>query len=219
MIVADRPPRIEPPRGQLVTDQYRVGVAEADDEQSRAAADLAAADAWSVGGEAALEHAWRQFGTLVFTYCVRALGDRELAADCTQETFLGAWRSRDTYDPARGSLAAWLLGIARFKVLDARRASSRMAMPVADDQLAVGRAGDDVELDRLGDQLLLAHALDGLAPRPRQVLELAFYSDLTQTQIAEKLALPLGTVKSDLRRSLRWLREHLGDQGGGEIRA
>jgi RNA polymerase sigma-70 factor (ECF subfamily) len=189
------------------------------DHEAHLASDRVVVEAWTRGDASALELAWSEFGTLVFTYCVRTLrGDRDLAADCTQETFLGAWRSRDRFDPERGSLAAWLVGIARFKVLDALRASQRVPIPVDGEHGRGDVAADDRELDRLGDHLLLAHALEGLSPRARRVVDLAFWSDLTQTQIAEQLDLPLGTVKSDLRRSLQWLRSHLGDDalGGGE---
>ena len=67
--------------------------------------------------------AWDRFGGLVFTYCVRAVGDRDTAADCTQETFVSAWRSRARFDRSRGSLASWLLGIARYRVFDVYRAA------------------------------------------------------------------------------------------------
>ncbi len=105
------------------------------------------------------------------------------------------------------------MGIARFKVLDAYRAAPRVPAPRDD------LAGDDVTEadaydDQLADRLLIAHALEALSPRARRVVELAFYSDLTQTEIAETTGLPLGTVKSDLRRGLHRLRSHL--EGGGE---
>jgi len=197
---------------------YRGPVGEVDDD-ARAQADAAVAKAWVTGDPAALRLAWEQFGTLVFTYCVRALGDRELAADCTQETFLGAWRSRERFDLDRGSLAGWLVGIAKFKVLDAYRAAPRVPTPremSSDD--TPGRpevaTSSEAEADRLADRLLVAHALDELTPRARQVIELAFYSDLTQTEIAERLDLPLGTVKSDMRRGLLRLRGHL--EGGAD---
>jgi len=193
--------------------RYR-DVVSADEQDDRASTDAAVALAWRSGDSSALRLAWDQFGTLVFTYCARALRDREVAADCTQEVFLSAWRSRDRFDASRGSLAGWLMGIARFKVLDAHRAAPRVPSPTAD--LAEQRpadATDSAHPDQLADQLLVAHALDELAPRARQVVELAFYSDLTQTEIAERLGLPLGTVKSDMRRALQRLRSHL--EGGG----
>ncbi len=184
---------------------------------SREAADDAVAARWVAGDDAALRLAYEQFGTLIFTFCSRALVDRGAAADCTQETFLSAWRSRDRYDPDHGSLAGWLMGIARFKVLDAYRAAPRVPVPAPhDDQEAAGdeaTAGDPYD-EQLADRLLIAHALEALSPRARSVVELAFYSDLTQTEIAETTRLPLGTVKSDLRRGLQRLRSHL--EGGGE---
>jgi RNA polymerase sigma-70 factor (ECF subfamily) len=189
---------------------YRVAVTA--EEEGRAAADAAAEAAWVEGHGDALQRCYHQFGTLVFTYCVRALGDRDRAADCAQETFVGAWRSRDRFDPAKGTLAGWLIGIARYKVVDAQRATGRTPTPVEDPPEAEVASAPT---DQLGDQLLVAHALESLSPRARQVVELAFYSDLTQTQIAERLSLPLGTVKSDMRRALARLRAELE---GGEDR-
>lgn len=171
-------------------------------------ADDVVAERWVAGDEDALRLAYEQFGTLVFTYCVRSLFDRDAAADCVQETFVSAWRSRDRFDPARGRLGAWLLGIARYRVLDAYRADARTPVPVAElDLPALGSAepGDD----RLADRLLLAHALEHLQPRVRNVVELAFYSDLTHSEIAARTGIPLGTVKSDLRRGLERLRAEL----------
>jgi RNA polymerase sigma factor (sigma-70 family) len=188
--------------------RYRFLVAAADQER-RAAADAAVAAAWLRGDEDALKQAWDQFGTLVFTFCVKSLGDRERAADCTQEAFVGAWRSRASFDGSRGSLAGWLIGIARFKVLDAHRSASRVPVPTADEQLEFNQPTEEPHEEELSNQLLVAHALETLSPRARAVVELAFYADMTQTDIAQKLDLPLGTVKSDIRRALLRLREHL----------
>jgi RNA polymerase sigma-70 factor (ECF subfamily) len=207
---ADRPPVLLRPAGH----GYR-GTVETAEEDRRDAADEVVARAWAAGDPNAAELAWRQFGRLVHTYCARALGDATAAADCTQETFVGAWRSRDRYDPAKGTLAGWLLGIARYKVVDARRAAGRVPEPVPEDPLAEAPGTHDAE-DRLAERLLVAHALDTLPDRARQVVELTFYSQLSQTEIAERLDLPLGTVKSDVRRALQRLRPHLE---GGEIRA
>lgn len=184
-----------------------------DDRASRTAADDAVAARWAAGDPRALELAYEQFGSLVFTFCVRALGDRDAAADCTQETFVSAWRSRDRFDPARGALAAWLMGVARYRVLDAHRARARTPAPVLDAgaehaEVAAVEAHDE----QLAQRLLVAHALETLDGRARQVVELAYYSDLTHTEIAARTGLPLGTVKSDVRRGLQRLRAHL--EGG-----
>lgn len=182
-----------------------------DDRAGRDAADVSVTAGWAAGDETALHGAYDQFGALVFTFCLHALGDREAAADCTQETFVSAWRSRERFDPARGALAAWLVGIARYRVLDAYRARARA--PVPRPELVGDVADAAVPADELlAERMLVAHALSTLEDRARQVVELAFYSDLTHTQIAERTGLPLGTVKSDLRRGLQRLRAHL--QGG-----
>lgn len=207
-----------PPGSAPVLGGYRWAVGTADERTAdagiRAVADDAAARAWTAGDESALRLAWQQFGTLVFTYCARAISDRDLAADCTQETFVSAWRSRHRFDPARGSLASWLLGIARYRVFDTYRAAQRLPVPGA-DLVATETAGHAEPEAALADRMLLAHALETLSPRARRVVELAYYSDLTQTQIADELGLPLGTVKSDTRRALSRLRTHLE---GGEDR-
>ena len=201
-------PDVAPP--MPAAPRYRVAVIA--EEDRRAAADAAATEAWLRGSDDALQLSWQQFGTLVFTYCVRSLGDRERAADCTQETFVGAWRSRDRYEPTKGTLAGWLIGIARYKVVDAQRATARTPLPVEDP---LEEADVAAPVDQMADRLLVTRALETLPDRARQVVELAFYSDLTQSQIAERLSLPIGTVKSDMRRALLRLRTELAGGDGG----
>jgi RNA polymerase sigma-70 factor (ECF subfamily) len=198
-------------RGQIGR-RARYGGAMAAEESADLSADDAVESAWSSGDPDALRLAWDRYGKLVFTFCARALGDREAAADCTQETFVGAWRSRERFDPERGTLAGWLIGIARYRVLDVHRAAARTPVPSPD----VASGDVDSQADEpvlLADRLLVAHALDTLPPRARAAVELAFWSDLTHVEIAERLGLPLGTVKSDIRRALQRLRSHL--EGGG----
>ncbi|MEO6988661.1 MAG: sigma-70 family RNA polymerase sigma factor [Aquihabitans sp.] len=182
------------------------------DDGARAAADAAVERAWMDGHETALQQAWTQFGALVFTYCSRAIADQEHAADAVQETFVSAWKSRDRFDSSKGTLAAWLTGIARYRVLDAYRAAPRIPTPGLDDQAVEQADPAPSPQDALGDRLLVAHALETLNPRAREVIELAFYSELSQSEIADRLKLPLGTVKSDMRRALKRLRTHL--EGG-----
>jgi RNA polymerase sigma-70 factor (ECF subfamily) len=167
----------------------------------------ALARAWAAGHEGAVRQVWDRYGTLVHTFCRRAIADRDLAADCVQETFVSAWRSRDRFDPTRGSLPGWLLGIARHRVHDAYRSHSRTPQP---REAAVEEAPHESAATNgaaeLVDRLLLADALRTLGDRPRQVIELAFYGGLSQTEVADRLGLPLGTVKSDMRRALIRLR-------------
>ena len=216
LLLATRPAAAAPPARPVAGSRYGGHVVAEDESGARAAADAAVERAWTAGDEAALRLAWDQFGTLVFTYCSRALQDRGAAADVAQETFVSAWRSRDSFDRSKGTLAAWLLGIARYRVLDAYRAAPRVPTPGLDQETFEQPDPSPPGEDALGDRLLVAHALETLSERARQVVELAFYSDLTQTEIAARLGLPLGTVKSDMRRALQRLRTHIE---GGEVHA
>jgi RNA polymerase sigma factor (sigma-70 family) len=207
-----RPAATRPLLGASPRPGYGVGVVTGS-EGEWSAADAAAEQAWLAGGDDALRTAWDQFGSLVYTYCRRSLTDADSAADCAQETFVSAWRSRDRFDPSKGTLAAWLMGIARYRVLDAYRAAPRIPTPVDEDRTEVAEDAPPTQ-DVLADRMLLAHALETLPERARRVVELAFYGDLTQQEIASRLDLPLGTVKSDMRRALLRLRTHLE---GGEL--
>ncbi|CAB4709515.1 unannotated protein [freshwater metagenome] len=165
------------------------------------------------GGDAELRASYERYSSIIYTYCRRSLG-ADQAADAAQETFVSAWRSRESYDPAKGSVAGWLMGIARFKVIEQFRRSGRdggsLEVPPGDVSETT-----DVNLERIADRMLLAEALDQLGPRVRTVIELAFLNDLTQAEIAERCSLPLGTVKSDLRRGVERLRRHLSSPTGG----
>jgi RNA polymerase sigma factor (sigma-70 family) len=173
--------------------------------EDRDADERMVASAFASGDERALRMAYDRWAPLVHTYCRRSLRDPLAAEDATQETFVSAWRSRDRFDPSKGSLPGWLLGIARYRVLDGHRKLRKVATPsdAASDQ---GVAPGD---DRLADRMLLADALERLPDRSRQMIELAFFEDLTHSQIAERCGVPLGTVKSDIRRGLERLRRHL----------
>jgi RNA polymerase sigma-70 factor (ECF subfamily) len=158
------------------------------------------------GDEAVLRGAYELHGSLVYSFCRRAVG-AEQAKDVTQEVFLSAWRARDRFDPSRGPLAGWLIGIARNKVLDSLR--RRQLHLLSDDERPEPTGLSASEVDGMADRMLLASALEELAPRARQVVELAYVHDLTHEQIAQQTSLPLGTVKSDIRRALLRLRRHL----------
>ena len=185
---------------------------EADDLSGRVATDgtpLREIDdvdaAFAEGGIDALERAYEAHGTMVYTMCRRALGP-DIAADATQEVFVSAWRARAQYQPDRGSLAGWLTGIARNRIVDVLRSQQRQKVvgAVETDIIASPGAVDDV-LDRV----LLNDALERLGPPAKQLIELAFFESLTHAEIAERTDLPLGTVKSDIRRGLARLRRHM----------
>ncbi len=158
------------------------------------------------GDDRALKALYDSQSRLVHSYCRRVVGP-DLAADVTQEVFLAAWRSRDRYRPESGSLTGWLMGIARFKAIDATRARARRPDPV--DEMAAEQGAPSGELEDMALRMLLTDALQQLPERARHMVELAFFEDLTHTEIAERTQQPLGTVKSDIRRGLERLRRHL----------
>ena len=171
------------------------------------------------GDEEVFREVYDRCGSLVFSFCRRALGP-ERAADATQEVFLAAWRSRARYRVEAGSLPGWLVGIARFKVIDILRSDGRAPLPRADDRSVDGAAdgdgrsadgvvGDEMSVAQLADRMIIAEAIASLPERAQGVVRLAFFSDLTHAQIAERTGIALGTVKSDIRRSLERLRHHI----------
>jgi RNA polymerase sigma-70 factor (ECF subfamily) len=180
--------------------------------------DGALAEAFRGGDPAALRQVYDRFGGAVFHLALRGLNSGADAEDVTQTTFVAAWQGRETFDPDRGSLLGWLLAIARRKVIDRLRAAARehriadavraLPEPVATD------VAPDRMVDRLLDRLVMADELTRLPGEQRRVLELAFYDDLTHQQFAAVTGLPLGTVKSHLRRGMVRLRQRLEVDGG-----
>jgi RNA polymerase sigma factor (sigma-70 family) len=158
------------------------------------------------GDERALATAYERWSALVYTLALRSLGRASDAEDVLQRTFVSAWEGRATYDPDRGHLSAWLVGITRHRIADALEARSRLRD--LDERLrsAVDEPGGGTDL---ADRLLIADEIARLDATAREVVRLAFYDDLTHTQIADRLGLPVGTVKSHIRRSLYRLKSRL----------
>ncbi len=165
-------------------------------------------EAFRRGSEQGLAAAYEAHGALVHTLCARA--HPRAAADITQEVFLASWKARDRFDPSRGPLAAWLVGIAKNKIVDAYRKDGRRVPEAFDDGSRVERVPEGrAPIDQLADRMLVTEALMSLPERPRKIVQLAFLDGLTHEQIAETTDVPLGTVKSDIRRGLARLRRYL----------
>jgi RNA polymerase sigma-70 factor (ECF subfamily) len=159
------------------------------------------------GDERALRQAWERYGPAVLHLAMRSLASAADAEDVTQATFVAAWMGRAGFDPERGSLLGWLLGIARRKVIDQIRASARDDRITDSVKRMTGAAPVEPPPDRVVERLVMADEMARLPGEQRRVLELAFYDDLTHPQIAAVTGLPLGTVKSHLRRGMARLRD------------
>jgi RNA polymerase sigma-70 factor, ECF subfamily len=166
-------------------------------------------ESFARGDDCALALAYERWGGLVHSLALRSLGDAEDAADVTQQVFVKAWRSRERYSPATAPLSAWLVGIARHAIADQYAARSRAESISHRVSAQYTPQNEDSDVDVVADRLLLAAELNALEEAPRNVMRLAFFDGLTHAQIAAHLGLPLGTVKSHVRRSLERLRSRL----------
>jgi RNA polymerase sigma-70 factor (ECF subfamily) len=182
------------------------------------------------GDEAAFVTLYDRHADALFGTTVRFLRDRESAAEVLQDVFMAIWQRAGQYDPHAGSVFGWLLGIARNRAIDRLRAEARRPRPVhawATDPAGTesvdlldwaGRRhgatadGDPVvEADRRWARALVRTTLAEMPPEERQVVVLAYDQSLSQSEIAERLEMPIGTVKSRTRRALARLRVRLAE--------
>ena len=191
----------------------------------------------ATGSEAALAALYDRHVDAVFAAAIRLTSDRQVAEEVVQETFLALWNRAELFNPAAGSLAAWLHTIARNRTVDRFRAAGRRPNLVpfsvatgaaADETAALERAlvggtvlggadlgpGPEGELAKTELRTILRDALADLPDQERTALVLAYSEELTQTEIAARLGWPLGTVKTRTRRALLRLREVLADEFG-----
>ena len=164
------------------------------------------------GDSAAVGQLYDTYAQTLYTYAVRLIGNRTDAEDVVQEVFTQAWRQAGRYDAARATVVGWLLMMTRTRALDrlrAQRARPDQMAPAALPELPSGGPGQEVQV--LTDEAIarLRAALDGLGDSLRTPIELAYYEDLSQSEIAERLGQPLGTVKTRMRTALMRLRDCL----------
>ncbi len=209
-------------------------------ENRQAADDAALVREVVAGSEAALGAIYDRHVDAVYAAASRLTADRQIAEEVVQETFLALWNRAEMFDPRIGSLAAWLHTIARNRTVDRLRAAGRRPNLIPLSAASGEDEQDAAALDRLvGTGTVLGGASIGLGPEGelaatelRQVLRdalaelpesertaivLAYREELTQTEIAERLGWPLGTVKTRTRRALLRLREALADELGPTV--
>ena len=153
------------------------------------------------GDRDAFTELYRRFGRPVLGMATRRLGDNGLAEDATQETFAAVWRSARSYRADRGTVSAWLYGVARNAIID--RARARHEPPAGEvEEEASSETGPDAAAEASWLAWRVHAALERLPDRERNVLELAYFRGLSQTEIASYLDVPLGTVKTRTRAGL-----------------
>jgi RNA polymerase sigma-70 factor (ECF subfamily) len=184
------------------------------------------------GSEEALASLYDRYGRSVFAEAARTSRDRWIAAEIVQETFLTLWNRAELFDPSRGSLPAWLLTIARNRAVDRLRhagrhdraasfssfesseqmdASTTEWLAASGRPVAMGGAepGPEAMFHGKETRIIVGDALASLAPVERSVIILAYGGGLSQSEIADRLGWPIGTVKTRTRRALRHLRDRL----------
>ena len=163
--------------------------------------------------QTALNALFKIMSARVYSVALRITANVQLAEEVTEDTFFQIWRQAPRFDPTRGTAKAWILTIARSRALDARRSITPF------DELTESVAGgikNQESNDELPDLLsvieqnqILHEALKNLEPLPRQLIAFAYFKGLSHEEIANKTALPLGTVKSHIRKAIIHLRKTL----------
>ena len=167
----------------------------------------------------ALEELYDRYRAMAYSIALRITGEQPAAEDVVQDAFLGVWRHADRYVEARGSVKTWLLSIVHHRSVDAvrrRRPTTELPQPEASPPAQLILPDVWTEVAGRMDAEAVRVALDALSDVQREALELAYFGGLTQTEIAERTATPLGTVKSRIRLGLLAMRRGLvGEPGGG----
>lgn len=161
----------------------------------------------------AFEALFRFFGPRIRAFMIKRGSDRQSAEELMQETMMTIWKRADQFDPIRGNVSSWIFTIARNAHIDAYRKTGRPQFDphdpafVPDEDLP---ADQKIEAD--DDALRLRKAMAKLPAEQIELLELSFFEDISHSSIAEKLNLPLGTVKSRIRLAFSRLRDALGEK-------
>jgi RNA polymerase sigma-70 factor, ECF subfamily len=188
------------------------------------------------GSEEALATLYDRYGDAIFASAFRLTADRGIAEEVVQETFLALWNRAELFDPVAGSLTAWLHAIGRNRAVDRLRAAGRRPRLVSTSPLVAGESesqvleramangtavavaaqppGPEQAADTARLREAIRAAIEAMPQQERMVILLAYQDELSQTEIADRLDWPLGTVKTRTRRALQRLRGMLGAEFG-----
>ena len=165
------------------------------------------------GDPRAFELLYDRHGGAAYSLAYRIVGKQATAEDVVQEALLSIWRSRRRYDPTRGSVRTWILGIVHNRAIDALRRATvhdrRRAGDEGIEERFEARERTDVEVARREEARSVRGALETLPTEQRQTIELAYFGGFTQSQIAELMEQPVGTVKGRMRLGLEKMRREL----------
>jgi RNA polymerase sigma-70 factor (ECF subfamily) len=169
----------------------------------------------AAGDPAAVPDCITRYGGLVWSLALRFLGNATDAEDAVQDVFIELWKNASRYDPSRASEPTYITMIARRRLIDRRRKAGRApAAQALPDEAAADGSRDRIEIE---DEAAKAAAVLGeLREEERRVIQMAVYQGLTHEEIAVVTKLPVGTVKTHIRRGLIRVRERLGAGGGGQ---
>jgi len=162
----------------------------------------------AAGDRAALRQLYDATSAKLFGVCLRILSDREESEDVLQEVYVTVWRRADRFDASRASVMTWVSTIARNRAIDRLRARGPLAYaePVEELEIPDGETGAEAALVAAGETARLQDCLSQLDDRTEQVIRTAFFEGVTYEALANRMATPLGTVKSWVRRGLARLK-------------
>lgn len=191
----------------MAGDVHNAGAASERDALTRALARVAGGD------EAALREVYRRTSAKLFGICLRILGDRQEAEDALQDIYVTVWKRAGGFDPARASPVTWLATVARNRAIDRLRARGTRSFTGVEDAAAVPDPRPDAlaGLEAAEGQGQLHRCLDELEARQRHAIRAAFFGGMTYAELADAGAVPLGTMKSWVRRGLLRLKACLGE--------
>jgi RNA polymerase sigma factor (sigma-70 family) len=166
--------------------------------------------------ESALAELYDRYGHAAYGLALRVLRDPNLAEDAVQEAFLHVWRSAERFEAGRSKVGTWVLTFVHRRAVDLVRREERRRVEPAEHAAVATGPGADEEAERLSKREIVQEALRRLPPEQREAIELAYYGGYTQSELAERLGEPLGTIKSRMFTGLQRLRSFL-DEAGFEV--